>query len=63
MTTTIGERTAPRYRRGNNWGAVITNAGQYIADYLHDRPHLKLDGRSAAAAYALMRQTALDRMK
>lgn len=53
---------ATKYRRGNNWGAVITNAGQYIADYLYDRPELKLDGRSPTAAYALMRQTALDRM-
>jgi hypothetical protein len=53
---------ATKFRRGNNWGAVITNAGQYIADYLHDRPELKLDGRTPAGAYALMRQTAIDRM-
>lgn len=53
---------ATKYRRGNNWGAVITNAGQYIADYLHDRTELKLDGRSPAEAYKLMRQTALDRI-
>jgi hypothetical protein len=53
---------ATKYRRGNNWGAVITNAGQYIADYLNDRPDLKLDGLSPAEAYRLMRQTALDRV-
>jgi hypothetical protein len=53
---------ATKYRRGNNWGAMITNGGQYIADYCHDRPDLKLDGRSPSEAYRLMQQTALDRM-
>lgn len=62
LATVIYPSLATKYRRGNNWGAVITNAGQYIADYLHDRQDLKLDGRSPSAAYALMRQTALDRM-
>ncbi|MGA2271115.1 MAG: alginate lyase family protein [Bryobacteraceae bacterium] len=51
-----------KYARGNNWGAVITNAGQYIADYCHDRGELKLGGRSPSEAYQLMRQTALDRI-
>lgn len=53
---------ATKYRRGNNWGAMITNGGQYIADYCHDRPELKLDGHSPSEAYRLMRQTALDRI-
>ena len=29
-----------KYTRGNNWGAVITNAGQYVADYCWDRNDL-----------------------
>ena len=62
LATVIYPSLATKYRRGNNWGAVITNAGQYIADYLYGRQDLKLDGRSPAAAYSLMRQTALDRM-
>ena len=53
---------ATKYRRGNNWGAVITNAGQYVADYLHDRKDLKLDGGSPAEAYRVMRQAAFDRI-
>lgn len=51
-----------KYARGNNWGAVITNAGQYVADYCWDRPELKLGGETPAAAYIRMRQAALDRM-
>jgi hypothetical protein len=62
LANVIYPSLATKYRRANNWGAVITNAGQYIADYLHDRQDLKLDGRSPTAAFALMRQTALDRM-
>lgn len=49
-------------RRGNNWGAMITNAGQHIADYCLDRRDLSLDGQAPPAAYRLMRQLALDRM-
>ena len=62
LAAVIYPSLATKYRRGNNWGAVITNAGQYVADYLHDRPDLKLDGGSPAEAYAAMRQTALDRV-
>jgi hypothetical protein len=62
LAAVIYPSLATKYRRGNNWGAVITNAGQYIADYLHDRADLRLDGHTPAAAYAIMRQTALDRM-
>ena len=51
-----------KYRRPNNWGAVITNAGQHIADFCHDRPEMKLGDQTPAAAYQLHRQQALDRM-
>jgi len=51
-----------KYTRGNNWGAVISNAGQYIADYCHDRQDLTLGTDTPAQAYNRMRQAALDRM-
>ena len=51
-----------RYSRGNNWGAVITNAGQYIADYCHDRGDITLGGENPVQAYTRMRQAVLDRM-
>jgi hypothetical protein len=53
---------ATKYRRGNNWGAVITNGAQHIADFCYDRPDLQFGGLTAAEMYALMRQTALQRM-
>ncbi len=59
----------------NNWGVAATNACAHIADYLWDRPELRLvhrqpdevDGRteialSPAAAWSLARRTTLDRM-
>lgn len=60
---------------GNNWGAAATNAIAYIADYLWDRPSLRLIHRSITAdgdvkeitltpaqAYARANRLALDRM-
>jgi hypothetical protein len=54
----------------NNWGAAATNTTAYIADYLWDRPEVKLVARtmsgeialSPAAAYQRANQQALDRM-
>ena len=37
-----------KYDRGNNWGGVITNCGQYVADYLWDRTDLSLEGETPA---------------
>lgn len=62
LATVIFPSLMTKCRRGNNWGAMITNAGQHIADYCLDRRDLLLDGQPPAAAYRLMRQLALDRM-
>lgn len=62
-------------RSTNNWGAAATNAAAYIADYLWDRPEVRMTARvgidkrttvdtafSPAEAYARARKLALDRM-
>jgi len=59
----------------SNWGAAATNAGMYIADYVSDRPHVKLVHRnpkrvnggrdyefSPAEAYAFIKDVTLKRM-
>jgi hypothetical protein len=62
-------------RSNNNWGAAATNATAYIADYLWDRPDVRLIHRNPgqvtggqeialtpAEAYAYANQLMLDRM-
>lgn len=56
----------------SNWGAAATNATAYIADYLWDRPNVRLISRNSATgkesaltpgeAYAHANRLALDRM-
>ncbi|MBN1565073.1 MAG: DNRLRE domain-containing protein, partial [Anaerolineae bacterium] len=64
----------PAEASGNNWGAAATNTLAYIADYLSDRPDVKLINRmprelggqdtaySPAAAYARANTLAVERM-
>lgn len=60
----------------NNWGAAATNATMYIADYLWDRPEVRLAHRNPrqvnagrdflftpAEAYAFIKELTLERMK
>ena len=60
----------------NNWGAAATNATMYIADYLWDRPEVRLAHRNPpkvnggrdflfapAEAYAFIKEQTLERMK
>jgi len=60
--------------RQSNWGAAATNAAAYVADYLWDRPEVRLAHRqpkeidggrdlalSPAEAYALANKLAIDR--
>ena len=57
-------------RAQSNWGAAATNTSAYIADYVGDRPEIKLIARTKNAeiqlsphqAYVRARQLALDRM-